>query len=402
MAALNHMPLNREDITFFFNWNPPLEYRAPTNVLSLSSSFQDVSVDIYMNKDVSAGRITITNHERDHGTTVTTYCNVDTEGKPSRSAITLLSLACDQLMERTVTPGLHIGFKLQAAPMELFLFAVTKKTVQECLLKLGKLRERGAVLSFHRWRPRWTETTGTLVASEVTPQAKGTFAAKANDWSYREWKKRWSNLKECGQTRFWLPECDKVLAKQLLGLGRGMLGVVIQFITGHTWLKRHTDIIEKTDDRACRLCGADGNTYETTETPIHLATTCPELSLVSPFYATHADIAANPAQSQSLSQLLQSQTPSRSQSRELSQSQLHLQPNAVIHPLKFALIVSFVAFLCSGNPEAPPLTISDGFKGIKNFLEHQSTVESDCEEPPLPSSGDDNSSQSPGDSVGIG
>ena len=54
--------------------------------------------------------------------------------------------------------------------------------------------------------------------------------------------------------------------------------MMIQFITGHCWLKRHLLIVNKEGNGECRLCGSSGTSYDDTETPIHLATNCPSLA----------------------------------------------------------------------------------------------------------------------------
>ena len=61
------------------------------------------------------------------------------------------------------------------------------------------------------------------------------------------------------------------------------LGIVVQFVTAHCWFQRHLNIIDGLTPKECRLCGADGNTYDSSETPIHLATTCPETAQIRLF-----------------------------------------------------------------------------------------------------------------------
>ena len=98
------------------------------------------------------------------------------------------------------------------------------------------------------------------------------------------WAKRWMDAKkEDGspkyrQTKFFFKAPDKAKAYHLMRANRESLGIMIQFITGHTFLRRHQGLIDKSADpdasidKSCRLC-KNGE-----ETPFHLVMECEELT----------------------------------------------------------------------------------------------------------------------------
>ena len=79
------------------------------------------------------------------------------------------------------------------------------------------------------------------------------------------------------QSKFWIGEPNRLRAYNLLRLDKESFGTVVQFLTGHGFLRRHTRIIQiesNTEDEIvtpeCRLCNSSD------ETPIHLANECQE------------------------------------------------------------------------------------------------------------------------------
>ena len=59
---------------------------------------------------------------------------------------------------------------------------------------------------------------------------------------------------------------------EMLRLGRRIVSVMVQIITGHNFLKRHDSLVNKDDDNECRLC------LEDTETSFHIVAECPALA----------------------------------------------------------------------------------------------------------------------------
>ena len=79
-----------------------------------------------------------------------------------------------------------------------------------------------------------------------------------NDHYTEVWSKRWVNLKQCRQTKIWFPTPNKLKAKLLIKENRATFSVVVRWITGHNFLKRHNAIIEpEPHDPKCRFCDLD-------------------------------------------------------------------------------------------------------------------------------------------------
>jgi hypothetical protein len=284
------------------------------------------------------------------------YHTPEAEG-PDRLVVKLILEACKVLLTRGGLKDRRVEFKLPRTPMDLFTHIVHRESTWQCLEALTRVGEAGASVVFHKWRPEWTapsETHAQTIVQCTAPQ-KGTFTKSANEWAYKLWDKRWASIKECGQTRFWFPKSSKEMAKELLRLRRCDLGLMIQFVTGHGWFNRHALIVGEAATAACRLCGEeDGATYTTSETPIHLATTCPEMNLVSPFHVNNM--------------------PSLSQTPQTLVSTL-------ISPQTLLVFVQFVVGLAAGTNTSRTLT--RGFRGRSNFLDTPDSEAVDVRDPTL-------------------
>jgi ribonuclease HI len=111
----------------------------------------------------------------------------------------------------------------------------------------------------------------------------------------RLWSERFNNSRKKDgtpmyrQTKYFFKEPNKEKSYFLLRQNRETLGKVIQFITGHTYMNRHQNLVEEAnidqedeEDEPrfpkCRLCD-DGD-----ETPFHLITNCTKLRDESNFF----------------------------------------------------------------------------------------------------------------------
>ena len=88
------------------------------------------------------------------------------------------------------------------------------------------------------------------------------------------WYKRWWTEKTCRQTRLLLPCYFPQFTKDLWKLNRHNISRMVQFITGHNYLRYHLYNVSKSDTKVCRNCGT------ATETAWHLLTECPSLTVI--------------------------------------------------------------------------------------------------------------------------
>jgi ribonuclease HI len=95
------------------------------------------------------------------------------------------------------------------------------------------------------------------------------------------WAEEWTNDPRFRQSKLFYREPNKLRAYRLLRSTKKQIGLMIQFLTGHGFLRRHLNLLDVESgkdpptDPACRLCGG----FE--ETPIHFITECSALQLSS-------------------------------------------------------------------------------------------------------------------------
>ena len=91
--------------------------------------------------------------------------------------------------------------------------------------------------------------------------------------AFREkWQQQWASRPDCRQTKMWIPTLNKRWAHDILYSPRRLVGLFVQVITGHNFLKRHEALVTDTEDNECRLC------LEDEETTFHVFAECPALA----------------------------------------------------------------------------------------------------------------------------
>ena len=120
----------------------------------------------------------------------------------------------------------------------------------------------------------WLAKFGTVSSWRFeVPTAWSFIKSSLKNISLRKWYHRWNKEKTCRQTRLILPCFYPQLSKSLWNLDRHNLSRMVQFITGHNYLRYHLKIMSKSDTDLCRQCG------ESSETAWHLLTECPALAM---------------------------------------------------------------------------------------------------------------------------
>ena len=87
----------------------------------------------------------------------------------------------------------------------------------------------------------------------------------------KEWKKRWENIHNHKNTKYFYDGPNKNKAKGVLALSRGYLNLFIKAITGHNFLGYHQHKIDPNISLVCRICEEDKETFW------HLIDECPRL-----------------------------------------------------------------------------------------------------------------------------
>jgi len=68
------------------------------------------------------------------------------------------------------------------------------------------------------------------------------------------WSEIWHKRIDCRQTKQWLPAVNRILSYQVLDTDRRVFSSLVQLITGHNFLKRHSALLKEIPDADCRLC----------------------------------------------------------------------------------------------------------------------------------------------------
>ena len=87
------------------------------------------------------------------------------------------------------------------------------------------------------------------------------------------WGYLFRNLDECRQSKMWFPEPARYRSDKILRLNRLQWGRLMQFMTGHNFLRYHNQVVfkEEADDYSCQLCGLDASVQDTE----HVMAFCP-------------------------------------------------------------------------------------------------------------------------------
>ena len=128
---------------------------------------------------------------------------------------------------------------------------------------------------------------------------------------------RWYELNQARQSKIFFPSLNKKASKFLLSQTRKNLGLMVQMLTGHNFLRRHESLVNPGTSPTCRLC------REEAESAWHLIGECPMLRtkrweyLGAPFLDSPPDWRPNKL----LQFLLRAKIPEMNQREDLNLSQ---------------------------------------------------------------------------------
>ena len=196
----------------------------------------------------------------------------------------------------------HFYIDSQSAIRALNKIECESKTVENCRSVLTKLGKRGKI-TLH-WvkahvghslneRADVLAKAGTEeVVLEEVPFPPATIRQQVQDKGRRRWEKEWRGHPSCRQTKLFMPEPQPDMARAIFGMDRQDISAIIQFITGHNYLKYHLYNTNRAGDKICRKC------QEAVETAWHLVAECLAMyeERLEIFHARHVEGLPKPKQ----------------------------------------------------------------------------------------------------------
>jgi ribonuclease HI len=211
--------------------------------------------------------------------------SLGTDRSVFQAEVFAIAKAAEHLIEQSTTQR-RITFCIdsQAAIKALFSPKVNKKCVRtavSCLNHLGQQNE--VTLS---WIKSHVGHSGNEKADALAKQgavATDEVAAdrplisthiiknRVRDLVDGEWNKQWMASLPCRQTKLFFPQIDRLKSNGILKLRRKDHSLLSQLFTGHSFLNRHSALMDNEIDPACQLCGLGDE-----QTAHHILAICPK------------------------------------------------------------------------------------------------------------------------------
>jgi RNase H len=169
----------------------------------------------------------------------------------------------------------------------LKLINVNSKLVLQCWKLLQELSVLNTVLLFwvpgHRGIPG-NEAADTLAGTgskqstcglePYLPVSRAVTKLKINNWLTNTLSNGWKLSSGCRQSKLWIVEPSKNLAKSLIKLPRHKLSILVGLITGHSRLNEHLFRMALVSEPLCQSCRLEN------ESAFHFTCICPARSLL--------------------------------------------------------------------------------------------------------------------------
>ena len=68
------------------------------------------------------------------------------------------------------------------------------------------------------------------------------------------WADRWTRQSTCRQTRLMIPHPSNIVTDYIMPLDRADCSLLVQFLTGHNYLRHHLYVMGISENKECRLC----------------------------------------------------------------------------------------------------------------------------------------------------
>jgi ribonuclease HI len=201
-----------------------------------------------------------------------------------------ITMACKTLKQRK-NMDITIRSDSQAAIAAVKAINISSKTVLECKTWINKLGTRNRVtlswLKAHAGHPGndradWLAKEGTTQGgsgpwpNEPASHLQNKLQDKTND----QWQQNWAADPDvCKHSKAFIQNVSQNVSKLNKTLvnnsDRQLVGILVQFITGHCGLRYHEKKSNPATDPKCRFCLEDA----ASETPIHLIGECEALTV---------------------------------------------------------------------------------------------------------------------------
>ena len=220
--------------------------------------------------------------------------------KPSQATvfqaeIWALNLAASWFLDQDVR-GKDIGFYVdsQAALKSVTSIHCDKITVSRARKTLSALSFHNSVtltwIKSHRQDADlassanevadWAARQATLIEQNRSiniPMAMANAKRIIKSMIWKEWELEWQTYPKGRQTKYFI-NAPSTKFKKITNYGRDTIGRLIQYLTGHSFLRRHNNVVffgstDNIGNSNCRLCNMNVD-----ETPHHIITSCPDLS----------------------------------------------------------------------------------------------------------------------------
>ncbi len=195
--------------------------------------------------------------------------------------------AAQHLIEKSVTRRrITIFIDSQATIRALISPKINKKCVREAVHYLNQLGHQNDVtVSWVKSHVGYIGneradalaklgaiTEGGVIATDRPQISRNIIKNRIRNIVDGEWNKEWTAVSTpCRQTKLFFPQINRQKSNDMLKLRRKDHSLLTQLFTGHSFLNRHSALMDGSIDPSCHLCGFDED-----QTAHHIITSCPK------------------------------------------------------------------------------------------------------------------------------